>query len=233
MRLPVLTYHAVLDVERGAGVRGTVPLCVFREQVAWLRRRGFTALTLDQAADVLEGKAAAPRRPVVLTFDDGYRCVIECALPLLEEAGFTATLFVVTGVVGRTTDWYARKGGPSFEHATWEELQRARESGFEIASHGVRHTSLGETGPQALREEVYGSKDEISRRLGRCEHFAYPYGVFTPEAVGAVREAGYRTACTTRPGLNRRGQPLETLHRQGVSRTTSAVRLRRKVGRWW
>lgn len=233
MRIPILTYHAVLPVAASADFRGTVPLARFEQQIRWLRRRGFQALTLDAAADVLEGRTAPPRRPVVLTFDDGYRCVAHHALPVLEAAGFTATLFVVTGAVGTTSDWYQPKGGPSFEHMDWDEIESAHARGFAIGAHGVNHLGASGLGPEQLRSEVAASKLELEKRLGACSHFAYPFGDVTPEAIAAVREARFRTGCTTRRGFNRPGQPLEMLRRKTVSRRTSARRFRRRLGRWW
>ncbi len=233
MRLPVLTYHAVLPVERSALIRGTVPLESFREQIRWLCDRGFTALSLDAAADLLEGKVGDVRRPVVLTFDDGYACVVEHALPVLEQAGFCATLFVVTELVGGESHWYARKGGAPQRHASWAELERARARGFEIGSHGARHLGLSRLDAAQRADELGRSQQEIAKRFGRCAHFAFPYGDAPAGLAAELAACGYRTACTTEPGRNAPGQPLYALRRQAVSRTTTPARFRRRVGRLW
>ncbi|MFQ5698533.1 MAG: polysaccharide deacetylase family protein [Myxococcota bacterium] len=232
MRVPILTLHAVLPLEEGEQVRGVVPLARFREQVEWLCSRGYRALALDRALDLLEGRGAPVRRPVVLTFDDGYRSVIEHALPVLVEAGLTATLFVVTGRVGATSDWYVHKGGRRLEHAGWDDLERALRLGFEIGSHGVEHRAIPGLSPAEAESELGRSREELIGRLGGCDHFAYPFGACTPAARSAVRKAGYRSACTTRPGINRRGQSLLALRRQNVSRTTTLARFRRRVRAW-
>lgn len=233
VRVPVLGYHAVLPIERDVQIRGTVPLAVFREQIRWLADHGFAAIGLDHAADLLEGRVSAPRKPVAITFDDGYRCVLEHALPVLEEAGFTATLFAVTAVVGKETDWYVPKGGRPFEHAGWDELERAALRGFEIGSHSVNHQRLTTLDPSRMAEELQRSRAEIRARLGSCNHFAYPFGAVPEGAEQALRRAGYRTASTTRRGLNRRGRSLLALRRQMISRTTGPGRFRRRLGAWW
>lgn len=233
MPIPILVYHAVLPVDRSARVRGTVPLDVFREQVGWLARRGYTALSLDRVAEVLQGRAPPERRAVAITFDDGYRCVLEHALPVLGAAGFTATLFVVTGLVGGTSDWYVPKGGRAFEHAGWDELERAAADGFAVGSHTVRHRSLATLGDAEAEDEIAASGELLRRRLGSCRHFAYPFGHWSQALAQAVLAHGYRTASTTEPGSNRPGQPLGALRRQGVSRTTTGGRFRRRAGAWW
>ncbi len=233
MRIPILTYHAVLPLAASEERRGTVPLDVFREQIAWLAVRGYTALSLDRAADMLEGAAPAVRRPVVLTFDDGYRCVVDHALPVLREAGFTATLFVVTGAVGGVTDWYVTKGGEVFEHAGWGELERAAKDGFTIGSHTQQHKRLPTLSEAEVKAELERSGEELRRRFGECRHFAYPFGTWNRDLADSVARAGYRTSCTTEHGFNRLDQPLMQLRRQTVSRNTRALRFRRKAGAWW
>jgi len=231
--VPILMYHAVLPIDATAKVRGTVPLAVFRDQIGWLARRGYRTLTLDAVAERLDGSGAEGGRCVAITFDDGYRCVLEHAFPVLAEFGMTATLFVVTGAVGTTTDWYVAGGGRAFEHAGWDELERAAAQGFTIGSHTMSHLSLVTASDTAVADEVGASREAIVKRLGACDHFAYPFGAHGDASVAAVQRAGYRSACTTEAGFNRRGQPLLRLRRQSVSRNTTAGRFRRRVGAWF
>lgn len=229
-------YHAVLPIEASESVRGTVPLAIFREQLGWLARRGYRSLTLDEAAAALQGEsegAAARGRSVVITFDDGYRCVVEHAVPVLAELGMTATLFVVTNAVDTTTDWYVQGGGRSFEHASWPELEQAAARGFTIGSHTANHRSLVDASDTVVADELGASKETIEKRLGSCRHFAYPFGAHRDATVEAVRRAGYTTACSTESGLNRRGQSLLRLRRQSISRSSTAARFRRRLGAWF
>lgn len=233
MTVPILMYHAVLPIDAAAKVRGTVPLAVFRDQIGWLARRGYRALSLDDAADRLEAASDARGRAVAITFDDGYRCVLEHAFPVLAEFGMTATLFVVTGAVGATTDWYVAGGGRAFEHASWDELVRAAAQGLAIGSHTVSHRSLVDASAMEVADELGASREAIEKQIGACRHFAYPFGAHDDAAVAAVQRAGYRTACTTETGFNEVGRPLLRLRRQAVSRNTTAGRFRRRAGAWF
>jgi peptidoglycan/xylan/chitin deacetylase (PgdA/CDA1 family) len=105
----ILGYHRVTGdrpdlwapgVERGR----------FREQMEVLRRE-FTATPLE----AVHGMPSAPGRngrglPVAVTFDDGYRDIVEHAVPVLEELEIPATVFVITGMLGRTA-WWDRLAG--------------------------------------------------------------------------------------------------------------------------
>jgi peptidoglycan/xylan/chitin deacetylase (PgdA/CDA1 family) len=225
-------YHAVLPIGASERRRGTVPLATFRAQVRWLARRGFRALSLDEVAGALSGDRPLRGRVVAITFDDGYRCVVRHALPVLSEYGMTATLFAVTGVVGRTTDWYVAGGGAPLVHASWDELEHAVAHGFSVGSHTATHVRLPAADPDRVAEELGASRAAIEQRLGECHHFAYPFGDLSEAVVAAVHRAGYRTACTTDRGRNRRGDPLLRLRRQTVSRNTTGGRFRRRCGAW-
>jgi peptidoglycan/xylan/chitin deacetylase (PgdA/CDA1 family) len=233
VKLPILAYHAVLPLNGGERPRGAVALADFERHVDTLARKGFTGVSLDQAVELLEGRGEPVRRPVAITFDDGYRCVLEHALPVLERAGFPATLFVVTTSVGGTSHWYAAQGGIPLEHAGWDDLAAAVGRGHAVGSHTASHERLTELSNGRMEEELLSSRDEIAERLGRCPHFAYLFGAVDERAAVRVAGCGFRTASTTRPGFNRVGQPLLHLRRQEVSRTTGPGRFRRRVGLWW
>ncbi len=238
MKIPILAYHAVAPLPAEARVPGTVPLAVFEEQVRGLVQGGYTGIDLDHAADLLDGRGERVSRPVVITFDDGYRSVLEHAWPVLRDAGLPATLFVVTGHVGRTTCYDEHKGGVPQEHADWAELERAAVQGLELGSHGETHRPLGELAPDEAAQELARSRELLATRFGRCDHFAYPFGDLPADADEQLARADYRTGCTTRPGFNRRGSALPRLRRQVLGRRSGIgrwrhLRLRRKLGRWW
>src|SRR5207247_9258487 len=48
-----------------------------------------------------------PRRPIILTFDDGYRSTYEVAWPLLKRHHATASVFLVSDLIGKTNAWDA------------------------------------------------------------------------------------------------------------------------------
>lgn len=165
MAISVLRYHAVVPIDTAAELRGSVALASFREQIGWLARRGYRSLTLDEVADGLSGHHdTAGGRSVAITFDDGYRCAALHALPVLEEFGMTATLFVVTGVVGGTTRRRVAIGGHAFPHANWDELEGAVARGFAIGSQSLSHMSLVEAGANVLEDEIGANTASRFRR---------------------------------------------------------------------
>ena len=99
-RVRVLMYHGVRREKNESHIDGLhVPEKQFRKQMGWLRRK-FTPITLDKAIAGLEGREPLPERPVVVTFDDAYRNVLDVAAPILSSLGIPAALFVSTNLLG-------------------------------------------------------------------------------------------------------------------------------------
>jgi len=80
----------------------------------------------------------------------------------------------------------------------WDMLAEMAANGVTVGSHTRSHALLADETPEVLRDEVEGSRHELEQRLGiPIRHFAYPDGQFNANAIQAVADAGYRTACTT------------------------------------
>ena len=183
---PVLYYHRVGPFRPGAPRKMTVLPENFRAQMLFLRRHRIPVLTLDE---VLGGRSG-----VALTFDDGFKDVMQHAVPLLRSLGFPAAFFIVTGVVGGTDAWMRVTKHPAERIVDWDDVRALAEAGLTVGSHSVTHGSL-------TREEVFASKRELEDRLGRTvDHFAYPRGEVPAGAPGWVREAGYRAGWATKTG---------------------------------
>src|SRR2546423_1232153 len=83
---PILEYHVIGDAPASAPFPELyVSRSDFAAQVAWLHRQGYTAVSLRRVADYWRRGYALPPRPVVLTFDDGYRGDYTNARPLLRR----------------------------------------------------------------------------------------------------------------------------------------------------
>src|SRR5262245_3688172 len=109
MRMPKILsvcWHSVeqdsADPTRYEGWNTTAAL--FREQVRTLVDR-YTPISVRQFVDMANGRPSTlPKPPVLLTFDDGFKSVLEHALPILEEFRVPA-LFFVLGELIRNPDF--------------------------------------------------------------------------------------------------------------------------------
>jgi len=193
LSLPILMYHHI--AEPPAQVGGFVAQLyvrpqAFAEQMAYLRKAGYHLVTAGELAGVLLGERGLPKKPAVLTFDDGYEDFYANAWPVLQQYGFKATLFVSTNAVGTPG------------HLTWDQLRELRDAGMEVAAHGVTHRSLTRMSLEAAQRELADSKRTIETRIGApVRVFSYPTGAYNADVVFAVAAAGYDAAVTADGGV--------------------------------
>ena len=136
-RLPmILMYHSVADVGQDPSHLSVAP-SLFAEQMTTLRRLGLRGVSICSLLDAMRARRA--RRLVGITFDDGYRNVLDAAVPTLKRHGFTATVFVITGRFGGTNEWAK---GPSMPLLSANEVSELADAGMEIGSHSMTHTRL-------------------------------------------------------------------------------------------
>ncbi len=199
----------------------TVPPRVFAAQMRWLHAAGFHAITAVQLYRALEQGRRLPPRPILITFDDGYRDVLWNASPVLDRLHMPAVAFVITA---RISD-----GDPSF--LTWPELQLLEQRGFTIGSHTVHHLELTLLSPREALAELVLSRQALQRHLRRpVQLFAYPAGRVDAQVLPLVRKAGYVLAVTTAPGDVQRANEPFLLHRYEVLATTGVSGLRALLG---
>ena len=128
--VPVLVYHDIRDVS-GAD-EYVVTSRMFREQMAFLKQQGYQPVSLGRYAEAAAGKSTLPKKPIVLSFDDGLVSFRDIALPVLEEYSFPAVLSVVTG-------WLDGRQVPAEYRGrllSWKQLRAVSRSPLvEILSH--------------------------------------------------------------------------------------------------
>lgn len=166
--------------------------------MAVLAGAGFRGVSLREALSYREAHGVWPERSVALTFDDGYANFYEEARPTLAQHNFTATIFVISGHVGKRNDWAPPPVGLGLrEMLAWPQIIELSSAGIEIGAHTRGHKDLRQLSASEAQKEIVGSRVEIEDRLGRAvESFAYPFGHVTPESLEIVRRE-FRVACTT------------------------------------
>ena len=176
-QVPILEYHVIGDPAPGAPNQQLyVSPSVFRAQLEWLARHGYHPVTLDQLFRAWHsgGRITLPRRPVVLTFDDGYPEDVGVVMPMLRARGWRAVLNLQIG---------------NLVPARVRELIAA---GWEIDAHTFTHPDLTTVGPKQLGREVATSRKWIQNVFRvPVDFFCYPAGRYDDAVLREVRRAGY------------------------------------------
>ena len=219
-RVPILMYHATEAAPPGSRYPGLwVSKPRLEAEMAMLRRRGFHAVTMRALAAYWQRRGTLPRKPIVLTFDDGYRSDATNAMPVLRHYGSPGVLYLQAGAL--------KTPGP--QGMSRAEVRSVLRNGWELGSHTIDHSDLSTLGQTQLRYEVAYSRRYFERMFGvPIESFCYPAGKFNAAAVASVARAGYATATTVQEGLADRRQRL-TLRRIRVDATDTAQTLALKL----
>jgi peptidoglycan/xylan/chitin deacetylase (PgdA/CDA1 family) len=193
VRVPILMYHYIRvnpDPRDRLGFNLSVTPADFAQQMDWLAANGFHPVDFDDLRAYLLGHDALPARPVVLTFDDGYRDLYTTAYPVLRAHRFKAVAYVVAGFVGRASN------------VTADQVLEMDANGIQIGAHSVSHADLTRISAADLQHEVFDSKAMLEGLLGHpVLDFCYPSGRVDDAVVRTVAAAGFQTATTTQPGV--------------------------------
>ncbi|HLV81221.1 MAG TPA: polysaccharide deacetylase family protein [Chthonomonadaceae bacterium] len=203
--MPVLMYHKVgHPVACRQDTFLNVPADDFRRQMRLLAALGYRARTFAEVVESLVCGRALPRRTFAVTFDDGYRCIGDFAVPVLAELNFPATLFVVPTGVGQTNIWDREEDIPILSLLDWEDLQRLLAAGWEVGGHTLSHPHLDALDDESAFTEILSGKQAVEARLGfPLTTFCYPFGHYNARTPALARAAGFLGATTTRSGLAR------------------------------
>ena len=180
--VPILMYHVIADPPASAPFPDLyVPRAELRAQMRWLSDAGYEAVTLGRVFDAWRGRATLPSRPVVLSFDDGYRSHVTAALPILAARGWPGVLNL--DLSNLSPSWGVGVSG----------VRRLIRAGWEIDAHSLSHPDLSSLSGAALVREVSGSRREIRRLFGVVPRFfCYPAGRYDAEAIATVGPRGSR-----------------------------------------
>ena len=235
--IPILMYHKVgAPVKEKADTFLNVSTQHFDRQMRLLKKLKYEAITFAEAVERLETGRPVPKRPICITFDDGYTNVAENAAPILAKLDWPGTVFIPTGYVGEENSWDKETGKPLLPILDWEGLQGLRKLGWEIAGHTRTHPHLDQMSDDAALNDILGGRNDLADNLGiRVRTFCYPFGGLNDRTPELVQEAGFMGACTTMSGLCKKGANpfllprVKIAYRDGVAGFFYRLKIRPKL----
>lgn len=205
-------YHEVNDL-----LANSLYLSVkdFTAHLTYFEQAGITPISMQQLYDHWTSGTPLPDKPIVLTFDDGYRTMYTTVYPLLKERGWSGTFFCITN--SRWSD--------NFLSANM--IVEMAANGMEIGSHTLSHVELHNLSGKKLRSELSDSRSILSDFTGKeINMLCYPAGRYSEETKSAANEAGYLCAVTTNNGFASKSQGMYALKRIRVSSGCGAAWLK-------
>ena len=214
INVPILTYHYIRPLpgdEDRLGQNLSVSPEQFEKQMKFLAENGYKAITFD---DLRANKI--PHKPIILTFDDGYKDAYTDAFPILKKYNFKGVFYVITSYVGQE------------RYLTWSMIKEMSRAGMVFGSHSVSHPNMGKEdgASEKIDYELRASKEVLSVQLGKeINDFCYPSGQANTKTVAAVYRAGYKTAVSTQIDFVKNGHYLLWLPRLRVKNDTNMLKI--------
>lgn len=205
--IPVLCYHHLADNGNPMGGYNLDP-SLLEEQFKYLKKLGYQTVSLDQFYSYIKGESGAdfPKRPILLTFDDGSLTHKTVLVSLLKKYGFRASIFIYPSTISN----------PKYKfYMRWPDLKEALSSGvLDLGSHTLYHPKLPAMKRAEIRKQLRESKAILEAKTGhKVKDLAYPFGLFDVRVIEEAKEAGYRMAFTVNPGKNVPSTDPYTVHR--------------------
>jgi peptidoglycan/xylan/chitin deacetylase (PgdA/CDA1 family) len=193
VHVPIILYHYIeINKDPKDTIRRslTVSPYWFDEQAKYLTQNGYTIITLEELVSVINGEGKLPPKPVILTFDDGYRDFYTDVFPILKKYNLKATNFIFPNVLDKKNNM-----------DTWMVKEIINSGLVTIGSHTLSHANLPGLSKANTQKEIRESKVILEQVTGKkVSLFAYPYGAVNEAVIEQVREAGYEAAVGTAKG---------------------------------
>ncbi|MBI4722024.1 MAG: polysaccharide deacetylase family protein [Candidatus Stahlbacteria bacterium] len=215
--IPILLYHKISKFD----ISGTwVTPNQFDQEMQYLYNQGYTTImpdeiqksedrrqrtedrgqrTEDRRQMTEDRKPKAESQKLLITFDDGYSSFYSIAFPTLLKYGFRATCFVVTGYIGKKSEWDVNFGKKD-RHLDLMQIRELKQYGFVIGSHTRTHPDLTKLSIPKIKQELRDSKLELEDKLGEeVQYLSFPFGRYNKLIVNLAMETGYKLVFTSNP----------------------------------
>ncbi len=186
----ILMYHSIAD---NSDETYTVSIENFRKQINWLHDNGYEVISLSSMLQLIQARDYKNlRKKVVITFDDGFKDFVTNALPILLEYDATATVFLVTDLIGKSAAW--NSNGANMPLMSEDEVRYIKGKGISLGSHTATHANLPLVDQKELERQIKDSRDALECLGESFYSFCYPWGQWTSQVAEAVMSSGYECA---------------------------------------
>lgn len=215
--VPILMYHHVRELQPYFNAKErlyTVTPSKLEEQLESIMEAGYHPITPDELLYALTTSTdRLPEKPVLVTFDDGYKEDYTLVFPILEKLEVKATYFIISESVAL--------GG----YMKSAQVKEVSDSGWvTIGSHTRTHAALTHFGDGKRDSEIIGSKEDLEAMTGKpVNTIAYPYGDVSRQVESEVAKDGYDLGFAIGPGALHTSSTRYHLHRIQINQDTNVV----------
>lgn len=217
LEIPVLMYHYIRllsDKSDEMGANLSVTPEAFNHQLSYLENNGYETIDFDRALRLFANEEKIEKKPVILTFDDGYNDAYLSAMPLLKAHGQIGVFYIISAFI-------MRDGFLSFD-----DVSGLIENKMVIGCHTLDHQDLTRLPLDKVRSELVDCKESLKNVYSvPVSDFSYPSGKYDNAVKNAVQEAGFKTATTTKSGIWKQSDDPYLIPRIRMTETTDLSKI--------
>jgi peptidoglycan/xylan/chitin deacetylase (PgdA/CDA1 family) len=199
-QVPILCYHQLRDwkpTDSKTARDYIVPVERFKAQLKILADSGYSTILPEQLDNYLAYGDPLPEKPVMLTFDDGDLDQYTLAYPEMKKYGFKGVFFVMTVALNKP------------RYLSKQQVKELSDNGHIIGSHTWDHKNVKKYEAADWAVQVEKPSKLLESITGKpVEYFAYPFGLWNPEAIPFLKERGFKAAFQ----LSDKRDPKDPLH---------------------
>lgn len=236
--IPILMYHKVPNQTLKSRHQIFVTKKDFEKHLSWFQKWGMTSLFLSELKDFLQGRkpmSEFPKKPLILTFDDGYADNLENAAPLLLQYNMKANIFLLADTSIKKNTWDLGDDEPEASLLSPQQRQDIAAQGcFEIGSHGYQHLDLTSQELGIVRHQLVESKTLLEKEFGKnILALVYPFGKTNQNLSQLAENCGYFFAFNTDSGGRHWLSDRHSIFRANVFPNENRFGLWKKTRSWY
>ena len=235
--IPVLMYHKIPDKELDSPHKIFVTKPNFEKHLRVFKLLGFKTLTFTELEKFRLGEkpwTQFPRRPLILTFDDGYTDNLVNASPLLRKYSLSAQLFLLAERELKSNAWDHKDHEHGDAIVSGPDRQKWLASAFTVGSHGIHHIHLPKVSLAVAEKEITESKKMLQNEFNQpMNTYAFTYGDTNPQLADMAFKAGYSYAVNTDTGGLLLEEDPYSIFRVNIFPDESFFSLFKKTASWY
>jgi peptidoglycan/xylan/chitin deacetylase (PgdA/CDA1 family) len=185
--IPVITYHYVeIVTDKRDFIRKSLSISpsTFEQQIIKMNNAGYEYVFVREIPCIVYGGDVPKKKPVALTFDDGYADFYTDVFPILKKYNVKATVYLISSFTGGSN------------YMTKAQVAEIIKSGLvEVGAHSVHHYNLTTLNKDELKNEIVNCKTTLEADYNiKVQTFAYPYGFYNNTVIQQLKDAGFKAA---------------------------------------
>lgn len=231
-QIPILMYHKIVEEGFDSKHKTFLTAKNFEHQLSYLKRKGFSPITFSDIHEKTLKDSPFPKKPILLTFDDGYVSMVTRALPLLNKFRFRAVFYILADFSIRKNFWDPNELEP--ELMTKEQVHLLVQNGMEIGAHSVGHSYFPNLTEKEIFHEILQSKQILEKEFHvPVISFAYPFGAIDEKSKKALNRSPFLFGISTDTGGRSFFEDLNQVFRINIFPNDIGIKFRKKTSNWY